>query len=432
MATGYTSSASTVSTLAQLSEKTNTDVKTAIKVVTEESSWFRSYPREQITVSGLENRVPLVLTQPIHPAMIPDGGYERIMSTPAPTSGTFTMTQMNVRYGYTGLAQALSNRARAAMIEEQTAYQAMMAGYSIGRGVGTQTYGQSSGTVAVVKTTGGASATQVIPLKNAYGASTFVAGGDVGVQDTFISNLFRVGDHIALIRASAIVEFGAVTAAPSASSGVGYIDVTFTSSITPTVGDLVVFANADIDSTIAGTDVNNWMIGFTEILTAASVLGVATSNYAAWAPGSTSTASQRYSYAVKEKLINDCKNASGMKVNRFIIGQGVVRDAVSGQLGSRRYEGSDVDLEGSLKPGDGEKNFTSQLALPNTVIAWYDQAIRKVELSDLPEDGSSSKSIFKLDKVQNKSAIAAAYDYFAQKVPSSRAATGYATNLTSA
>jgi hypothetical protein len=417
--------------MADLYEKTNTDVKTAIKVVTEESSWFRSYPREQITVSGNENRVPLVLTQPIHPAMLPDGGYERIMSTPAPTHGTFTMTQMNVRYGYTGLAQALTNRARGAMIEEQTAFQAMMAGYSIGRGVGLQTYGSSTGTIAVVKTTGASSATQVIPIKNAFGSSTFVAGGDVGVQDTFLSNLPRVGDHIALIRASAIVEFGAVTASPSASSGVGYVDVTFTSAITPTVGDLVVLANADIDSTIAGTDVNNWMIGWTEILTAASVLGVATSSFPAWAPGSTSTASQRYSFAVKEKMINDCKNASGMKINRFIIGQGVVRDSISGQLGSRRYEGSEVDLEGSLKPGDGEKNFTSQLALPNTVIGWYDQSVRKIELSDLPEDGSASKSIFKLDKVQNKSAVAASYDYFAQKVPSSRAATGYATNLTS-
>lgn len=419
--------------MADLYEKTNTDVKTAIKLVTEESSWFRQYPRENITISGNENRVPLVLVQPIHPSMIPDGGNERIMSTPAPTHGTFSMTQMNVRYGYTGLAQALDNRARGAMIEQQTAFQAMQAGYSIGRGVGVQTYGASSGTVAVVKTTGASSTTQVIPLKNAFGSSTFVAGGDVGVQDTYLSNLFRVGDHIALIRASAIVEYAAVTAAPSASSGIGYIDATFTSAITPTVGDLIVFANADGDNTITGTDVNNWMIGFTEILTAASVLGVsggASGTYPNWSAGSTSTASQRLGFVVKEKMINDCWNAAGVRINRFIVGQGTRRDAISGELGSRRYDSPDTDIEGDLKAGDGQKYFTSQLALPNTLIGWYDQAVRKVELSDLPEDGAS-KSIFKLDKVQGKSQIAAAYDYFAQKVPSSRAATGYATNLTS-
>ena len=416
--------------MAQLYEKTNTDVKTSIKLVTEEAKWFRSYPMENITVSGNENRVPLILSQPIFPAMIPDGGYERIMNTPAPTSGTFLPVQMNVRFGYTALAQALTSRARGAMIESQTEYQANMAGYSFGRGIGLQTYGQSTGYVAVVKTTGGASATQVIALKNAFGSSSFVAGGDGGTQDTYLSNLFRVNDRVAIIRAAAVVEFGTVTASPSASSGIGFIDVTFSASCTPTVGDNLVFANADIDITISGTDYNNWPIGLTEILTATSVLGQTTTSYPAWAAGSTSTATQRMGFVVKEKMINDCFNAGGVKLNRFIVAQGVRRDAIAAQGGARRYDGSDYDIEGDLKPGDGEQFFTSQLALPGTMIGYYDKAIRKIELSDQPSE-EASKGIFKLDKVQARSATAAGYDYFYQRIPSSRAATGYATNLTS-
>lgn len=429
MATGYSSSATTVTTLADLYEKTNTDIKTGIKLITEEAKWFRSYPKEQITVSGNENRVPLVLTQPTAPAMIADGGNESVMSTPAPTSGTFMPVQMNRRYGYTGLAQALTNRARGAMIEDQTAYQASMAIYAFGRAIGLQTYGSTSGTVAVVKTTGSASATQVIPLKNAYGSATLCAGGTTA-QDTYLSSLFRVGDHVALIRSTSIVEFGAVTASPSASSGVGFIDVTFTSSITPTANDKLVFANADGDNTITGTDYNNWPIGFTDVLTAASVLGVTTSAYPAWAAGSTATASQRLSFVVKEKMINDCWNAGGVTINRWIVPQGVRRDSISGELGARRYDSPEVDIEGDLKAGSGQQYFTSQLAIPNTLIGWYDQAYRKVELSDMPEDGGG-KGIFKLDKVQGKSQIAASYDYFYAKVPSSRAACGYAANLTS-
>ena len=104
MATGYNSSATTVTTLADLYEKTNTDVKTAIKLRVEETSWFREYPREQIKVSGNENRVPLILLKPSAPAMIPDGGNEAVMSTVAPTHGTFMSVQMNARYGFTGLA----------------------------------------------------------------------------------------------------------------------------------------------------------------------------------------------------------------------------------------------------------------------------------------------------------------------------------------
>lgn len=430
MATGFSSNATTVTTLADLYQKSNTDVKTAIKLITEEQKWFRSYPKENIVVSGNENRVPLILTKPILPSFIPDGGNERIMNTPAPTHGTFMPVQMNVRHGYTGLAQALTNRARSAMIEDQTTYQANMSGYSIGMGIGRSTYGTSVGTLAVVKTTGSSNATQVVPLKNAFGSSTFCAGGDAGVQDTYLSFLFPVNNKIALIRSGAIVEFGTVTASPSASSGIGYIDVTFTSAITPTVGDLIVSANADGDSTITGTDYNQWPEGFTSILTSDSVQGQTTTSYGAWAAGSTSTTSQRLSFVVKRKMINDCFNASGLTINRFIMPQGVQRDAIAGELGGRRYDSPETDIEGDLNAGSGEQYFTSQLALPNTLIGWKDMAVGKIELSDNPDD-AASKSIFKLDKVQGKSQIAASYDYFYQRVISSRAACGYATNLQS-
>ncbi len=429
MATGYNSSATTVSTVADLYEKTNTNVKTGIKLVTEEAKWFRSYPVENIVVSGNENRVPLIITQPISPSFIPDGGSERIMSTPAPTHGTFLPVQMNVRFGYTGLAAALTNRARAGMIESQTDYQAQMAVYSIGRGIGITTYGTSVGTIAVVKTTGASSATQVVPLKNAYGSSTWCPGGDADVQDTYLSNLFRVGDHVALIRSASLVEFGAVTAAPSASSGIGYIDVTFTSAITPTANDLIVFANADGDSTITGTDYNNMPYGFTDAMLGSTVMNLATT--AGWpASGSTSTTTQRLTFAVKEKMINDCWNAAGVTIDRFITAQGVRRDAISGELTKRRYDGSDTDIEGDLDAGDGEQFFTSQLAIPKSLLGWYSKAVSKIELSDLPDDGAS-KGIFKLDKVQGKSQMAAAYDYFYQRIFSSRGALGYATNLQS-
>jgi len=432
VATGFAtpSSAATVNSLADLYTKANTTVKTAIKLITEEQKWFRSYPKENIVVSGNENRVPLILSRPILPSFIPDGGSERIMQTPAPTHGTFMPVEMNVRHGYTSLAQAFSQKSRGAMIEDQTTYQANMSGYSIGMGIGLSTYGTSVATLAVVKNTGSASATQVVSLKNAYGSSTFCPGGDSGVQDTYLSNpvRFPVGNRIALIRSGAIVEFGTVTAAPSASAGVGNIDVTFASSITPTAGDLVVSANADGDVTLTGTDYNQWPEGWTSILTSDSCQGQTTTSFPLWAAGSTSTASQRLSFVVKEKMINECWNAGGLTLNRFIMPQGVRRDAIQGELGARRYDSAETDIEGDLNAGSGQQYFTSQLAIPNTLIGWFDQAVSKIELSDNPDE-QASKSIFKLDKVQGKAQIAAGYDYFYQRVISSRAACGYATNL---
>lgn len=430
MSTGYTSSATQVTTLAELYEKTNTDIKIGIKLTTEETKWFAQYPREKIKVSGNENRVPVLLKFPTGVAMIPDGGNEAVMSTPAPTHGTFMPVQMNKRHGFTGLAQALDNRAKAAMIEEQVGFQASMSVYAFSRAIGLQTYGSSTGTVAVVKTTGTAGTTQVVELKNAFGSATFCAGA-TATEQAYLSNLFREDEHVALIRAGVIVEFGKVTASPSATSGNGFVDVTFTSSITPTVGDLIVFANADGDSTISGTDVNNWPIGFTEAMTASSVLGIATATYSKWQAGSQLTSSEHLSFVVKEKMINQIYNASGVKPDRFIVDQAVRRDAISQEQGKRRYDGADVDLEGDLNPGDDEKVFTSQLALPGTLLAWYSQAYTKVDLSDLPAEGGG-KSIFKLDKVQGKSQVAAVYDYFYAKIPSSRAAMGYHSNLTGA
>ena len=430
-ATGFSSSATTVSTLSDLYVKANTTVKIATKLFTEEQKWFRSYPKEDIVVSGNENRIPLVLTKPRLPAWITDGGNEGLMTTPAPTHGTFSPTQMNKRHGYTGLAQAFSQKSRSAMIEDQTTFQANMSGYSIGRAIGLSTYGTSVGTLAVVRTSTGAGTTHVVPLKNAYGNSTFVAGNDSGgVQDTYLSALFPVGGKVAWIRAAAIVEFGTVTASPSATSGQGYVDITSTSSITSTAGDLLVSAEADGDSTITGTDYNNWSLGFTDILLSDSVEGQTTTSYAAWAAGSAQTAAQRLSFVVKKKMIHECFNASGMTINRFILPQGVERDAIAGELGGRRYDGSEVDIEGSLKAGSGEQYFVSQLALPNTLIGWFDRAVSKIELSDNPDE-EMGKSLFKLDKVQGKSQIAAGYDYFQQRVVSSRAACGYAANLTS-
>ncbi len=431
MATGYTGSATTVSTLSDLQKKTNTDVKVAIKLVTEEVKWFRDYPRENITVSGNENRVVLALTQPVGVAMLADGGNEAVPSTPAPTHGTFLPVQMNKRFNYTGLAQALESRSRAAFIEQQTAFQAVQAGYAFGRAIGLQTYGQSTGTIAVVKTTASAGTTQNgVAIKNAFGSATLCPGGDAGAQDTYLSSLFRVGDNVALIRSGSLIEFASVVASPSAGSGVGFIDLLFTSSITPTAADLIVLANADGDSTVTGTDKSQWPIGFTEALLASSVLGVTTSNYAAWAAGSAQTATQRLSFQVKEKMINECWNAGGVQINRFIVPQGVRRDAIAGERGGRRYDSGDVDLQGDLKAGSGEKYYTSQLAIPGTMIGWFNMAYSKIELSDMP-DGEVSKSIFKLDKVQGKSQIAASYDYFYAKIPTSRAAMGYAANLSS-
>jgi len=431
VATGYptASTATATTSVTDLYKKQNTDVEIAIKLMTEEADWFQEYPRNRIVLSANENRVPLVLTQPLPAAFIPEGGKESIMSTPSPTHGTFLPVQMNKRHGFTALGQAYDSRAAAGMIENQLTYQANMSGYGMGWTLGLNTWGTSVGTVAKIRTTGTAGTAQSLILGSAFGSSTFVAGGDGGVQDTYLSSLFRVGTRIALIRSGAIVEFATVTASPGA-SGVGTVDATFTSSITPTAGDLIVNAMADADVTITGTDYNNAAYGFTDFLTG-QPLGVSSTTYPKWTVGSSQTASQRLSFSVKERMINECFIAGGGTINRFAMPFGVRRDAISGELGGRRYDSSETDIEGDIKAGSGQKYYYSQLVPPNTLVGWYDKAIQKVELSS-QQTGATAKSVFKLDKIQGVSATAAYYDWFYQRIPTSLALTGYATNLISA
>ena len=426
MATGNSASYTTVSTLSDLYKKTNTDVMVALKRKTEEYEWFDDFPDEQITPSGNENRIVLDVQYQHTSAMIPDGGYEGQTTTVAPQHGTFTFVQMNQRYSFTTLAKAFGDKARAGQIQNQVLYSSIKAVESIAFSVGLQTYGFSTGTVAVVKTTGSSSATQVIPIKNAFG-STLVAGGTTA-QDTYLSYLFRGTPEIALIRAGAIVEFGAVTASPSASSGVGFIDVTFNSSITPTVADLIVFANAVTDATLTGTDQNRWPVGLLDQLTSSSVHGLATTTAANWAAGYANTSGGRMSYATQEAMANGLWNNGGVKMNRVIYSQGVRRDIIAGERAARRYDSSEFDWDGEISTS-GLKYMTSVLAPPGFFIGWNNMASCKKVLSDKP-DYEGGPQIFSLDKVQDKAAVAASYDFIYARITNNRAGMGYASSLT--
>jgi hypothetical protein len=113
---------------------------------------------------------------------------------PAPTHGTFMPVQMNAGTA-TPDWRRRSNRARGAMIEDQTTYQANMSGYSIGRGIGLSTYGTSVGTLAVVKTTGLGSAPRRSSRSRTRSArATFVRGQRRGRAGHVPLVLFRVNE----------------------------------------------------------------------------------------------------------------------------------------------------------------------------------------------------------------------------------------------
>jgi hypothetical protein len=420
----------TVSSLSDLYKKTNTAVKVALKRKTEEYEWFDDYPDELITPSGNEMRIVLdVMYQPDVTAMIPDGGYEAQLTTVPPQHGNFTFVQANFRYSFTTLEQAFDKRGRAGMIQQQTLYSAIKCVENFARKIGKQTYGFSTGTVAVVGATAGAPGTTVngVQIKNGYG-STLIPGG-TAASNTYLSNLFRNGDPIALIRGGVLIEFGNVSASPSVGSGVGFIDTTWNSSITPTLNDLIVPAAAVTDATLTATDQNRWPVGFLDGLTSAQVHGLATATAPNWKAGYAYTAGGRLSYQLQEALINGLWNNGGVKMNRAIMSQGIRRDVIAGERAALRYNDSTkFNLNGDIST-DGIKYMTSVLAPPGMFIGWNNDCVGQKILSDKP-DYEGGPSMFDLDKVQDRGAYAASYNFVYARIWTNRAGTGYLANLT--
>jgi hypothetical protein len=428
MATNPAPANTTVTSLADLSKKTNTDVMVGIRRKTKEYGWFDDTPDEKITPSGNEMRLVLDIAYQTGGAMIPDGGYEDQATTVAPQHGTFTFVQMNKRYSFTTLAKGYDAKGRAGYIQRQIQYQSIKAVEAIARKVGLQTYGFSTGTVAVVNATNGAGAAQIdIQLKNTFG--TTLLPGTSAAGKVYNTNLFRVGEPVALVRGSTVQDFGVVVASPAASGLAGAIDITFNGSVTPTANDLIVFASAVTDTALTGTDTNRWPVGMLDMMTSASVHGLATSAAAEWQAAYANTAGGRMSYQVQEAMVNAVDNFSGSDMNRVIYSQGVRRDMIAGERAALRYDSSSsMDWNGEVGT-KGIKYFTSVLAPTGMFMGWNNDAIGKKVLSDKP-DYEGGPDIFSLDKVQDKGAVAASFDFIYARICNARRGLAYAANLT--
>jgi len=422
----------TVASMAELYKKTNTAVKVALKRKTEEYDWFDDFPEELITPSGNEMRIVLdVQYQPDTAAMIPDGGWEAVLTTAPAQHGLFTFVQANFRYSFTTLEQAFDRRGRAGQIQAQTLYASIKAVENFARKIGKQTYGFSTGTVAMVAQTAGAAGTvqNGVRLKNGYG-STLIPGGTLAYS-TYLSNLFRgalapsLGDPIALIRGGVLIEFGNVVTSPSTGSGVGFIDTVWNSSITPTVDDLIVPAAAVTDAALTATDQNRWPVGLLDGMTSASVHGFSGAN---WFAGYSNTAGGRLSYQLQEAMINGLWNNGGVRMNRAIMSQGIRRDVIAGERAALRYDNTRFNLNGEIS-SDGIRYYTSVLAPPGLFMGWNSDCITKRVLSDKP-DYEGGPSMFELDKVQDRGAYAASYNFVYARIWTNRGGTGYASNLT--
>lgn len=427
MATGNTPAYTLSSAETAIYKKTNTDVMEAIKAFTEEYAWADDTPDLRITPSANEMRLVLDVNYESGVASIPEGGYEAEATSVAAQVGTLTPIQLNARYSFSILYQDGWNNGagKQGQIENQVRFQALKKMQAVQERFGQQFYGFSTGTAAQVHTTGSANATQTnIRLKNAYG--TTLIAGDTTNGAAYLTGLFRPGDGIALIRSAAIVEFGYVVG--PGSSGNGYLSAVFNASVTPTADDIIVFANAVTDATLAGTDYNRWPTGLLDQTTSASLHGLATSTSANWAAYQDTTGG-RWSVAKQQKMIQTIMNNGGVKMNRMVMAQGVMRDVEAGESAARRYSPSDAyDLDAKFK-AKSVQVLDSRLSPPGIVFGWNDKVSTKKMLSDKPP-AEGGPDIFSTDKVQDRSLVQASLNFIYFRACTNRAGMAIASGLT--
>ena len=427
---GNAVTANTVANLQQLFKKTQTGMLSALQDQTPELKWLRKTPLAKLIPSGLEMRLILNVLFQGGGTMLPDGGYESKMTVQAPQNGTVTFVQYNNRFGLTGLGRMYDRYASQGEVMKLNFYAAKKVMEAMGRKMGYQTYGYSTGTVAVVDTTATVTTNTNVLLRRAFG-STLIGNTNATAtanQLTYLAQLFRsLDDVIGPLSGGDVVTNGQATIV-SVTNSTGSINVsTAGGSSTWTQGNPIVFFNAVTDTTVAGTELNLWPVGLLDVTQSTTVHGLSSTTAPNWS-SNTDTAGGRFGFVKLQKHKQYIANYGGAEPDTVILSNGVLNDATAAERAARIYPGvSMFDLDGNLK-ARGIEIRTSLLAPPGLAFVYDSEVYTKLELGDLPsEDGGPD--LMEINKLPNQDIWASSLNYAYLRACTNRAAIGVSSGL---
>lgn len=421
----------TVAALNQAFKKTQSGMLTALQAVTPELKMLRKTPLSQIIPSGLEMRLILNVLWSKTGAKITDGGYENTTDVPAPQFGTVAFTTFNSRFVLTGLGRLFDRFGKAGEVIQLNMYSARKCLEGMGRKIGMETYGFSTGTVALCD--GGASGTTnvVITLKCGFGSTLVGATNATSTsrQKKYLAQLFRGMDSIAVFSSGSLITNGqgAITATSDTN---GTITATFPGAVTISDGDAIVFFNTVIGTTAASTEQNLWVNGLLDVTQSTSLHGLATSTAPNWA-SYTDSSGGYYSFLKHRNGEQYINNYGGTTPDRLLIANGALNAATAAERASRIYPGTSMfDLDGNLEK-KGVDIETTVLVPPAIAFLYDSEVYTRGELGDLPSD-EGSPDLFEFDKLPNQSQWAASLLYAYYRACTNRAGVSAFTGLTEA
>lgn len=421
----------TVLLLNQAFKKTQSGMMTALQAVTPELKMLRKTPMSQIIPSGLEMRIILDVLWSKTGAKITDGGNENTTDVPPPQYGTVAFTTFNSRFVLTGLGRLFDKYGKSGEVIQLNMYSARKCLEGMGRKIGMETYGFSTGTVALIDGVSTGTTGVVINLKQGFGSSLVASSNALATtkQKKYLAQLFRGFDSVGILRSGSLITNGqgAITATSDTN---GTITATFPGSITTVDGDALVFFNTVNGITEASTEQNLWVNGMLDVTQSASLHGLATSTAANWA-SYTDSSGGYYSFLkhrAGEQYIN---NYGGAEPDTLLIANGALNAATSAERASRIYPGTSMfDLDGNLSK-KGVTINTTVLVPPGCAFLYDSETYTRGELGDLPSD-EGSPDLFEFDKLPNVSQWAASLLYAYYRADTNRAAMAAFTGLAEA
>lgn len=390
-------------------------LQTGFRFLNEEWEMLDDIRENDLDVSAREVTVPLDIELGAGIASIPEGGWEAVPSSPNVQELTLNWILLNGRFTASKTAKYLARRSAASQLTDQIKYQGRKKIEALAADFADRFYGFSNGVLCLVKTTGSSGTTHTIALDNAYGLT--------GIDNAaFIARKFVVGDRVAVIRSSALIAIGTITAVTAATPS---ITATFGATFTPTDGDAIVKANSMENETLAGTDFNKGLIGIFDMMTSASLHSL---THAEWLPAYSDTASGRLTGMDLHRARTEISNYGDFagKGVTVLMSQGVERDIIDQYSGRVQYDDPfNMEIDGSIK-SKGVTFRTTPRVPPGYAFLWVNGAIRKWTLIGKPVMPGWDDA----KELQNQSGFIFTIDFPVQLICTNRRALAYFSNAT--
>src|ERR1700674_2182283 len=259
--------------------------------------------------------VPLSLAKGIGTSSIPEGGYEARPSSPALVEATLAFIMLNKRITFSRLQEILRSRSKDAFVENDLKYQGLKAVEAFREKFAMMAYGFASGTVALVPGCPAGVGGNDLVLRDMYGQSGLGAlTHNRQVVDQFqAGSLPTGGDWIGVLN----------PVGPSLRPH-GIVQVTAKNRSTNTItcnasaitgaqdGDIIVFANNNENTTLAGgTERNLNLTRLLDMLTSPSlhnISGGPSGSYPQWSPGYADTSGGKFTPIKYRKMKQGIQN----------------------------------------------------------------------------------------------------------------------------